>query len=54
MDIFNLISGIASILSLLVSIFIAKSVININKNSVSNVTQNASGNRNKQAGRDNN
>jgi hypothetical protein len=54
METFTIISGIASILSLLVSLFIAKSVMNINKDSVSNVSQNVTGNSNKQAGRDNN
>lgn len=47
-DWFMLIAGLASIISLLITLFVANKVININKS----ITQNQQGKKNKQAGRD--
>jgi len=51
MDIFNLIAGIASILSFLVAIFVASKVVKID-NSM-HIKQSIKGDNNRQAGRDN-
>lgn len=50
MDLFNIIAGLASILSFLVSIFVASKVIKIDNSIQSNQIIKGSGN--KQAGRD--
>lgn len=60
MEIFNVISGVCSILGLFVSLIVANKVIKISssissvENSYNKIKQSAKGNNNNQSGRDNN